>query len=143
MAAATADTDLVPLVDAVDELRVRGRPRETDGSRVDRLGLHVAGGDGGHCERGGGASYEGGVKKKEERTDTHRQKTEVFRSTAGSLPLTSVLIAATQVRAEAAIALLRMTPRPNTAALCGRLCGSASCLRISRETEPFAGTKEL
>lgn len=43
----TAHTDPVALVDAVDELRVRGRPRETDSRRVDRLGLHVAGGDGG------------------------------------------------------------------------------------------------
>lgn len=46
----SAPTDLVALVDAVDELRVRGRPREADRRRVDRLGLHVAGGDGGHWE---------------------------------------------------------------------------------------------
>lgn len=44
----TAVTDLVALVDAVDELRVRGCPRKTDSCRVDRLSLHVAGGDGGY-----------------------------------------------------------------------------------------------
>lgn len=48
--AAAATTDLVALVDAVDELRVGGRPRETDGRRVDRLGLHVTGGDGGNWD---------------------------------------------------------------------------------------------
>lgn len=46
--AAAAATDLIALVDAVDELRVRGCPRETDGGGVDRLGLHVTRGDGGH-----------------------------------------------------------------------------------------------
>lgn len=44
----TLDTDLVSLVDAVDELRVGGRPGETDGGGVDGLGLDVAGSDGGH-----------------------------------------------------------------------------------------------
>lgn len=44
----TAVTDLVALVDAVDELRVRGCPRKTDSCRVDRLSLHVARGDGGY-----------------------------------------------------------------------------------------------
>ena len=47
---AAATTDLVALVDAVDELRVRGRPRETDSCRVDRLSLHIAGGDGGYWD---------------------------------------------------------------------------------------------
>lgn len=46
----TLDTDLVALVDAVDELRVGGRPGEADGSGVDGLGLDVAGGDGGHWQ---------------------------------------------------------------------------------------------
>lgn len=45
-----AATDPVALVDAVDELRVGGRPRKTERCRVDRLGLHVAGGDGGHWD---------------------------------------------------------------------------------------------
>lgn len=44
----TSDTDLVALVDAIDELRVGGCPGEADGRRVDGLGLDVAGGDGGH-----------------------------------------------------------------------------------------------
>lgn len=45
-----ATTDPVALVDAVDELRVRGCPRKTDSCRVDRLGLHVARGNGGHWD---------------------------------------------------------------------------------------------
>lgn len=45
-----AATDLVALVDAIDELRVGGRPRETDRRGVDRLRLHVTGGDGGHWD---------------------------------------------------------------------------------------------
>lgn len=44
----TLDTDLVALVDAVDELRVGGRPGEADGGGVDGLSLDIAGGDGGH-----------------------------------------------------------------------------------------------
>lgn len=48
-----AATNLVALVDAVDELRVRGCPRKTDSCRVDRLGLYVAGGDGGHWDEQG------------------------------------------------------------------------------------------
>lgn len=44
--ATAAATDLVALVDAVDELGVRARPRETDSGRVDRLGLYVPWGDG-------------------------------------------------------------------------------------------------
>lgn len=56
-----AATDLVALVDAVDELRVGRHPRETDSRGVDRLGLHVTGGDGGHWEgRGGGGEGERG-----------------------------------------------------------------------------------
>lgn len=47
---ATAPTDLVALVDAVDELRVRGDPCKTDGGGVDRFGLDVAGGDSWHCD---------------------------------------------------------------------------------------------
>lgn len=55
-----AATDLVALVDAVDELWVGRHPRETDSRRVDRLGLHVTGGDGGHWEgRGGGEGERG------------------------------------------------------------------------------------
>lgn len=50
---AAAVTDLVALVDAVDELRVRGCPGKTDGCRVDRLGLHVARGDGGYWDEWG------------------------------------------------------------------------------------------
>lgn len=48
--AAASTTDPVALVDAVDELRVRGHPRETESRRVDRFGLHVAGGDGGYWD---------------------------------------------------------------------------------------------
>lgn len=44
----TLNTDLVALVDAVDELRVGGSPGKADGSGVDGLCLDVAGGDGGH-----------------------------------------------------------------------------------------------
>lgn len=44
----TLDTDLVALVDAVDELRVGSCPGEADGGGVDGLGMDVAGGDGGH-----------------------------------------------------------------------------------------------
>lgn len=122
-----AATDLVALVDAVDELRVRGRPRETDRRRVDRLGLHVAGGDGGHwgwTRRGKmDEGRKGRVRKKGEVGKTKKQRCESsFQSTAGSLPasiLMSVLIAAAQVRADAAIALFLMTLTPNTRALCG------------------------
>lgn len=53
-ATAAAATDLVALVDTVDELGVRGCPRETDRCRVDRLGLHVARGDGWYWDGQGG-----------------------------------------------------------------------------------------
>lgn len=46
----TFDTDLVALVDAVDKLRVGGRPGEANGGGVDGLGLDVAGSNSGHWE---------------------------------------------------------------------------------------------
>lgn len=58
-----AQTDLVPLVDAVDELRVRSCPRKTDRRGVHRLGLHIAGGDGGNLD----AQRRGGRKHKTDR----------------------------------------------------------------------------
>lgn len=54
-----ATTDLVALVDAIDELRVGGCPRKTDSRRVDRLGLHVTGGDGGYWDGRGEEGEEG------------------------------------------------------------------------------------
>lgn len=78
-----AATDLVALVDAVDELRVRGCPRKTDSCRVDRLGLHVAGGNGGYWdgrgekEKGGNRGRKGKKKKEEEKGEVGRQKIEV------------------------------------------------------------------
>lgn len=61
-----AATDLVALVDAVDELRVGGCPRKTDRRRVDRLGLHVPGGDGGNWD--GWGEEEKGQQGKSEKT---------------------------------------------------------------------------
>lgn len=135
-----AATDLVALVDAVDELRVGRHPRETDSRRVDRLGLHVTGGDGGHWEgRGGGGEGErgnrGGRKK-----DKKQRCESSSRLTAGSLPasiLMSVLIGAAQVRADTAITLFLMTLTPNTTALCGFVCHCASCLWISGRCRAF------
>lgn len=123
-----AVADLVALVDAVDELRVGGCPRETDSRRVDRLGLHAPGGDGGH--------WRGGKKGGRECKDKKKSKGV----SAGCLPasiLMSVLIAAAQVRAGTAISLFLMTLTPNTEALRGFVC--VSCLWISSLC--VAGTK--
>lgn len=135
-----AATDLVALVDAVDELRVRGCPRKTDGCRVDRLGLHIARGDGrywGWTRRGRWKGRQrgrkGSARKKEKWKDKKRRCQRTFRLTAGSLPasiLMSVLIAAAQVRADTVITLFLMTLKPNTRALCGFVCDCASCLWI-------------
>lgn len=147
--ATAAATDPVALVDAVDELRVRGHPRETESCRVDRFGLHVAGGDGGYWdgrgeeEKGRQRGRKGRGRKKRRSVKTKKQRCEsTFQLTAGSLPasiLMSVLIAAAQVRADTAITLFLMTLRPNTRALCGFVCDCVSCLWISGGCHTLCG----
>lgn len=78
--AAAATTDLVALVDAVDELRVGGRPGETDGRRVDRLGLHVTGGDGGNWDGRGEEEW-----KKGETTGGNEKRRSVRAGPCGQL----------------------------------------------------------
>lgn len=123
----TAVTDLVALVDAVDELRVRGCPRKTDSCRVDRLSLHVAGGDGGYWNGWGGEEEKEqqwrSEWRKEWRSSGKKMKAKkqwcesIVQLTPLSLPasiLMSESIPAAQVRADTAISLFLMTLTLNT-----------------------------
>lgn len=71
---AVVATDLVALIDAVDELRVGGCPRKTDSCGVDRLGLHVTWGNGGYW--GGRGEEEKETKGKKGRGGRTSGKTE-------------------------------------------------------------------
>lgn len=83
-----ASTDLVALVNAVDELGVRGCPRKTDSCWVDRLGLHVAWSYGGHWDGWGEEEkVRQSGRKNKRRTEGKKQGCDnAFQFAVGSLP---------------------------------------------------------
>lgn len=83
-----ASTDLVALVNAVDELGVRGCPRKTDSCWVDRLGLHVAWSYGGHWDGWGEEEkVRQSGRKNRRRTEGKKQGCDnAFQFAVGSLP---------------------------------------------------------
>lgn len=131
-------TDLVALVNAVDELRVRGCPRKTDSCRVDRLGLHVAWSDGGYwdgCEKEEKVRWSG---RKKEIKKGKRQKTNqkagvwqwllvyCWKSACICLDVSIDCCCIGQGRYRHH-SLVR---KPHTRTLCGCVCGGGTCLWI-------------